>query len=460
MEVERGVAPAETTRVVQTAMSPTGLPTRTAVAASKVGARPATNGEEAPSPKRRRVRRKWDPCTRCESKHGMRFGVIVNKEFQFLACDKCKTADMKDLSRVCKCSGKDLRYGYPGGPATRCYACREPAMVNLRPSSGLCDCGSTKVRRYGVPGGARTNCLDCKTPAMVNLSLSTKAAATATTAAASTTARGEDARAAPRATPPPPPRPPADDDDADDDEAAAALGGRRGGDTPASARSETTARATQGAWGGRCACGSGKVKRFGAPGGKRTHCIDCRADGMVNLTQRLCACGSERQIRYGAPDGSRATHCSLCKRADMIDLTKRSRRLCACGSEKQLRYGPVGGVATKCSKCRDKDMVDLTKKRAPGASGAASDNLARSPGSDAGEASAATTRRPRDADADDARPAAAAPAAAPLDGRGRRAPSPPRVDDEEVRDDDEDGDHGSVVDDLPVVMSSSVVLGV
>ena len=59
--------------------------------------------------------------------------------------------------QVCSCgSGKDARYGEKGSPATNCVECKDEAMastgktlVNLRPSTGLCTCGSEKVKRFG-----------------------------------------------------------------------------------------------------------------------------------------------------------------------------------------------------------------------------------------------------------------------------------------------------------------------
>ena len=44
----------------------------------------------APSQKKKRVRRHWDECTNCDSKHGMRYGRVVNRQIQYLGCDRCK----------------------------------------------------------------------------------------------------------------------------------------------------------------------------------------------------------------------------------------------------------------------------------------------------------------------------------------------------------------------------------
>lgn len=95
---------------------------------------------------------------------------------------------------------------------------------------------------------------------------------------------------------------------------------------------------------------------------------------MINLTQKLCTCGSERQVRYGYESTIPPTHCSVCKKGDMLDLTKKKRHTCECGSERQVRFGFIvggeRGPATKCSKCRDLNMVDLSKKRSAAAEAA------------------------------------------------------------------------------------------
>ncbi|EGB02980.1 hypothetical protein AURANDRAFT_68394 [Aureococcus anophagefferens] len=118
------------------------------------------------SAKKKRKRGDWKECTNCDSKHGMRYGYIRDQKVCLVACDKCKTKGMKDMTRarktasrtsVCSCgSGKDARYGEKGSPATNCVECKDEAMastgktlVNLRPSTGLCTCGSEKVKRFG-----------------------------------------------------------------------------------------------------------------------------------------------------------------------------------------------------------------------------------------------------------------------------------------------------------------------
>ena len=128
----------------------------------------------------------------------------------------------------------------------------------------------------------------------------------------------------------------------------------------------------------RCSCGSGKVKRFGYPptqvdqGRKgpsaRTNCIDCKTEGMVNLSLSKkpeeswggkCSCGSGKVRRFGLKGGPR-TACINCKSDNMINLTT---KICTCGSDRQVRFGRVGGKPERCSQCKSEGMVDLTKKK-------------------------------------------------------------------------------------------------
>lgn len=229
--------------------------------------------------KKKRVRRQWDECANCDSKHGMRYGRVENRQIRYLGCDRCKDeyhrehgVKLKDLTRVCECgSGKDRRYGPKGGQALACVECKDQKvspdgqpLINLRPSTGQCDkCASGKVKRFGFPPStepsttkapsARTHCIDCKQDGMVNLSLSKK---------------------------------------------------------------------PEGSWGGKCGCGSGKVRRFGVKGGPRVACINCKNDTMINLTTKICTCGSDRQVRFGF-SGGKPEKCSQCKGEGMVDLTKK-----------------------------------------------------------------------------------------------------------------------------------------
>ena len=262
--------PVQPPMAIQTALPPLG----------GVPQQPVPLKRPAPesSQKKKRVRRHWDECTNCDSKHGMRYGRVVNRQIQYLGCDRCKGdyfathgVKLKDLTRVCECgSGKDRRYGPKGGTAVACVECKDQKvsqdgqpLINLRPSTGQCSCGSGKVKRFGYPPqqqqgdrkgpSARTNCIDCKTEGMVNLSLSKK---------------------------------------------------------------------PEESWGGKCSCGSGKVRRFGLKGGPRTACINCKSDNMINLTTKICTCGSDRQVRFGRV-GGKPERCSQCKSEGMVDLTKK-----------------------------------------------------------------------------------------------------------------------------------------
>ena len=283
--------------------------------------RPAPESQQ----KKKRVRRHWDECTNCDSKHGMRYGRVVNRQIQYLGCDRCKGdyfsthgVKLKDLTRVCECgSGKDRRYGPKGGTAVACVECKDQKvssdgqpLINLRPSTGQCSCGSGKVKRFGYPPpadqgsrkgpSARTNCIDCKTEGMVNLSLSASRRVEAPSRHRRASSPG-----------------------------MMDVGGFffdfeavRTVSSEYDAPRRSLSKKPEEAWGGKCSCGSNKVKRFGVKGGPRTACIECKSENMINLTTKICTCGSDRQVRFGRP-GGKPEKCSQCKTEGMVDLTKK-----------------------------------------------------------------------------------------------------------------------------------------
>ena len=91
--------PVQPPMAIQTALPPLG----------GVSQQPVPLKRPAPesSQKKKRVRRHWDECTNCDSKHGMRYGRVVNRQIQYLGCDRCKGdyfathgVKLKDLTRV------------------------------------------------------------------------------------------------------------------------------------------------------------------------------------------------------------------------------------------------------------------------------------------------------------------------------------------------------------------------
>ena len=117
--------PVQPPMAIQTALPPLGGVPQQPVPLK----RPAPESTQ----KKKRVRRHWDECTNCDSKHGMRYGRVVNRQIQYLGCDRCKGdyfathgVKLKDLTRVCECgSGKDRRYGPKGGTAVACVECKD-----------------------------------------------------------------------------------------------------------------------------------------------------------------------------------------------------------------------------------------------------------------------------------------------------------------------------------------------
>ena len=106
----------------------------------------------------------------------------------------------------------------------------------------------------------------------------------------------------------------------------------------------------------RCSCGKSQP-HFGMPGGRATHCKECKEQGMVDVKhdgkRRKCSCGKS-QPSFGMP-GGRATHCKECKEQGMVDVINRR---CSCG-KCIPSFGMLGGSATHCKECKEQDMVNV-----------------------------------------------------------------------------------------------------
>ena len=95
------------------AQMPVQPPMAIQTALPPLGGQPVPLKRPAPesSQKKKRVRRHWDECTNCDSKHGMRYGRVVNRQIQYLGCDRCKGLGRdkyKGLrSDKCKSLGRD-----------------------------------------------------------------------------------------------------------------------------------------------------------------------------------------------------------------------------------------------------------------------------------------------------------------------------------------------------------------
>ena len=103
----------------------------------------------------------------------------------------------------------------------------------------------------------------------------------------------------------------------------------------------------------KCSCGK-CIPCFGMPGGRATHCKECKEQGMVDVKSRRCSCGKCRPS-FGMLGGS-ATHCKECKDEGMVDIRSTSRIINAHGvfwlglmenfAEHQEPFGP------KTQKCK------------------------------------------------------------------------------------------------------------
>ena len=127
-------------------------------------------------------------------------------------------------------------------------------LINLRPSTGQCSCGSGKVKRFGYP------------PTQVDQGRKVR----------------QQGRTASTAKP----------------KAWSIYHCQRSPRSPGAA----SARAVPGR------CGGSVLK-----GGPRTACINCKSDNMINLTTKICTCGSDRQVRFPAGWWETGQNGSQCK---------------------------------------------------------------------------------------------------------------------------------------------------
>lgn len=107
--------------------------------------------------------------------------------------------------------------------------------------------------------------------------------------------------------------------------------------------------------GRQCKCGT--KASFGYPNKKPNHCSKCKSSNMVNLKSKFCQCG--KNPSFGLPEDN-PTHCSNCKTKDMVNVKK--KRTCKCG--KQAYYGlPTDNAPSCCAECKLKNMVNIVSKR-------------------------------------------------------------------------------------------------
>ena len=68
----------------------------------------------------------------------------------------------------------------------------------------------------------------------------------------------------------------------------------------------------------RCFCGAVAHPIFGPEEGGKTHCFNCKEDGMINKSKR-CVCGKITHPVF-AKLGQKPFHCQSCKLEGMINV--------------------------------------------------------------------------------------------------------------------------------------------
>lgn len=106
-----------------------------------------------------------------------------------------------------------------------------------------------------------------------------------------------------------------------------------------------------------CHCGVSKYASFGHPGMPKTHCKQCRLDGMQSRLQRRCQQCLKTKAKYGVQGGT-ATHCAKCKLQDMSCLYG----VC-CVCRKTAAWYGINGKQTHCGKCRSQQMSPAVPSR-------------------------------------------------------------------------------------------------
>ena len=92
-------------------------------------------------------------------------------------------------------------------------------------------------------------------------------------------------------------------------------------------------------------------------GGTPTHCIQCKIDGMIDITNRnkMCQCGKARAT-LNFPGETKAKFCNDCRQEGMVNVIDKK---CECG-KKQPNFGYLeDGKAVCCLECKQDDMVDI-----------------------------------------------------------------------------------------------------
>jgi hypothetical protein len=102
-----------------------------------------------------------------------------------------------------------------------------------------------------------------------------------------------------------------------------------------------------------------KTAGFGFENNNYTHCGDCIEDGMYNTKEKKCEICNIKNAYFGLKN-EKITHCSDCKTIDMDNLKDKKCIVCKI---KLPSFGLKNGTKTHCFDCKTKDMIDVKHKK-------------------------------------------------------------------------------------------------
>ena len=185
---------------------------------------------------------------------------------------RCKEhkENMKLSSNLCKCGSTRPFYNLKGLVARFCSKCKTPEMINTK--TRKCNCGK-HAPCFNFPGLRPDYCNECKEQDMINLIID------------------------------------------------------------------------------KCECNT-SFPIFNLSGLKARFCGLCKTPEMIDVRNKKCACGNRPSYNY---EGMSAKCCTKCKLEGMIDVVHKK---CSCNSAIPV-YNYEGKKAKYCSKCKEPDMINV-----------------------------------------------------------------------------------------------------
>lgn len=108
-----------------------------------------------------------------------------------------------------------------------------------------------------------------------------------------------------------------------------------------------------------CSCGKAKKPCFGLSSDqKATCCSKCKTAEMVDVVHKKCSCGNRPS--FGFPDKKAPTHCAKCKTPGMQDVVSKK---CKCGKSVPIFGFSSDARASCCSSCKEPEMLDIAHNK-------------------------------------------------------------------------------------------------